>query len=169
MLRTNLFPIFARCTSPQARRRQDAANSFSKSYTSYLFLLHTSETLKMNRAPESWQSKVEKKRKDILSKIPPQWRLSQGSIQEGGELEKLVGPWFEAQHPNDREREIAQLSLPMLFQAMQSRTVSAREVANVFGRRAAIASQSVSHPCVPRNSSNEHSPTASLICVWTKR
>lgn len=123
----------------------------------------------MDRVPKTLQSKVEEKRADILSKIPPQWRLSADSIKEGRQLERLVGPWFEAQHPNDRERAIAHLSLPELFEAMQSKTVSAREVANVFGRRTAIASQSVSHLCVPRNSSNEDRTTASLICVWTKR
>ena len=123
----------------------------------------------MDPALESWESKVAKKRDDIQSKIPPQWRLSPDSLKEGRQVERLVGPLFEAQQSNDREREIAQLSLPKLFEAMQSKTVSAREVANVFGRRTAIASQVVSHLEVPRNSSNEDRTTASLICAWTKR
>ena len=123
----------------------------------------------MNPVPEPWQSKVEKRREDLLSKIPPQWRLSPGSIEEGRQQERLVGPWFEAQHLNEREHEIAQWSLPKLFEAIQSKTVSAREVAKVFGRRTAIASQSVSHLEVLRNSYNEDRTTASLIGVWTKR
>ena len=123
----------------------------------------------MSPAPESWHSKAEKKREDILSKIPSQWRLSPGSIKEGRQQERLVGPWFEAQHPNEREHEIAQLSLPKLFEAMQSKTASALEVTNVFGRRTATASQSVSHPRILRDSSDRDSSTARLICVWTQR
>ena len=101
-------------------------------------------SLKQIRHEKALESKVERKREDIRSKIPSQWLLSLRSIQEGLQFDQVVGQWFEAQQLNDRERWIGQISLQELYKAMESKTISAREVTNVFGRRTAIASQIVS-------------------------
>ena len=121
--------------------------------------------LEESRQKIALESKVERKREDIRSKVPPQWLLSLHSIQEGLQLKGTVGQWFEAQQLNDRERWIAHISLQELYKAMEVNTVSAREVTTVFGRRTAIASQMVSYPYIGKQSSNIDSPNVCSIYV----
>lgn len=102
---------------------------------------------KMNLPPESesWQAKAAAKRADTLSKIPPQWRLSQADLEKAAKQRDLTGS-FAQQFLDPDEVSIISMDSLQIVDAVSKSRLSAMRVTTAFCRAAAVAHQIVSLP-----------------------
>ncbi|KAL2869120.1 putative general amidase [Aspergillus lucknowensis] len=89
-----------------------------------------------------WQDKAQRKREELASKIPPEWRLSSKLLEKANSTDSLLGIPRESGILSDREIIITENSdATGLLERLTSGELTASEVATAFCKRAAIAQQ----------------------------
>ncbi|KFA76043.1 hypothetical protein S40288_00309 [Stachybotrys chartarum IBT 40288] len=91
-------------------------------------------------ASPSWESQAAAKRADTLSKIPPQWRLTCGQLEQAKKQRVLTGPFIQ-QFLDDDDIFITAKDSSELIVSLQKGTLSAVRVTTAFCKTAAIAHQ----------------------------
>ncbi|KAF8451454.1 amidase signature domain-containing protein [Kalaharituber pfeilii] len=87
-----------------------------------------------------WKAMAEAKVNETLSKIPPEWRLSQADLDTAKKQRKLKGAFFE-QFLTPQELEITKLESMALVERIRSRQYSSLEVARAYAKAAGVAHQ----------------------------
>lgn len=98
----------------------------------------------------SWESQAAAKRADTLSKIPPQWRLTDDQLVQAKKQRVLMGPFIQ-QFLDDDDIFITAKDSSELVVSLQKGTLSAVRVTTAFCKTAAIAHQIVAEPADPPN------------------
>jgi amidase len=91
-------------------------------------------------AKASWQEQAAAKMADTASKIPAEWRLSQGDIQRAKEQKNLTGPFIESFLSQD-EVAIVSLDSSHLVAKLAEGALTSLEVAQAYCKTTAIAHQ----------------------------
>ncbi|KAL6233723.1 hypothetical protein BDW75DRAFT_251869 [Aspergillus navahoensis] len=89
-----------------------------------------------------WQQKAQRKREELASKIPQEWRLSSDLVKKAEELDNILDIPRQSGILTEREIEITESSdATALISRLKDGELSAYEVAVAFCKRAAIAQQ----------------------------
>lgn len=97
-----------------------------------------------NRAkqqPSTWESLTTRKRKELLDKIPPHWRLGEQELQRLASFRSMVTVLPAFLSP--MEQAITALAAPELLIALSSGDYTSSEVTSAFSHRATLAHQLV--------------------------
>jgi amidase len=95
------------------------------------------------RPTGDWKSVAAKKRQDILSSIPEEWRLSQDVLDTARSTERLVGPFIESLLDTETAG-ITRLDCRAILDTIGKGDLSAAQVVLSFCKRTAYAHQLVS-------------------------
>jgi len=93
--------------------------------------------------PAPWQDRAQAKVNSTMSKIPPEWRLSQEQLDTAKNTRKLTGKFFQS-FLAPRELEITKCPSVVLVERIRTKCFSALEVARAYSKAAAVAHQIVS-------------------------
>ena len=92
---------------------------------------------------DSWKVKAERKTRETLEKIAPEWRLSEAELAKAAKQKDLTGAFFD-QFLDSHEIGIVRQDATWIVEQIQTGKLTARETTLAFCKAAAIAHQIVS-------------------------